>query len=93
MPARKHNEKSLLTIFLQKDTFVSCILYAVIGMITVLYTEVFPLWLLLPTARGGLSSTPQDIGLIMMISAPSQLIGQLVGKIELYFLFVFVFAL
>ena len=44
-----------------------------------MYTEVFPLFLLLPVVRGGLGSTPQDIGLIMMIGAPSQLLGQLVA--------------
>lgn len=66
-----------MTILLQKNTLVSCVLYALLGMTTVMVTEIFPLWALLPPEHGGLGSTSSSIGLLMMIGAPFQLVAQL----------------
>jgi MFS family permease len=59
-----------------KKVMVSCILYTLLGMSVSALSEVLPLWALLPIAEGGFSMDSTEIGFLLLIGAPLQLIGQ-----------------
>jgi MFS family permease len=77
-PKKKQKLDRFLAVQLlrSKKVMVSCILYTLLGMCVSALSEVLPLWALLPIAEGGFSMDSTEIGFLLLIGAPLQLIGQ-----------------
>lgn len=73
-PVRSNSLWFLLKI---RNLMISCGLYAIVGFATSIIVETFPLWVLLNIEDGGFALKSSDIGLIMMVGAPFQLVSQL----------------
>jgi hypothetical protein len=55
-------------IFRTRAPLLSCILYSLLGLVTIAYQEIIPLWALLPVEKKGLAFDPSQIGLLGLVS-------------------------
>lgn len=77
--SKKETNFFLLLWFLlrQKDILVTTAIYGFISLSDIIINEIFPLWALTDPKHGGFSFTSNDIGLILSICGPGQLLAQL----------------
>jgi MFS family permease len=75
---RSLKERSMLWRLLRSRTsFVPVLLYTLLGMCAATLQEIWPLWVLLPLNEGGFDMGSSEVGLLLVVGSPMQLIGQL----------------
>jgi MFS family permease len=76
---RSLKERSMLWRLLRsRTTVVPVLLYMLLGTCASTLQEVWPLWALLPLAEGGFNMGSSEVGLLLVVGSPVQMIGQLV---------------
>lgn len=76
---RSLKERSMLwRLMRSRTTVVPVLLYMLLGTCASTLQEVWPLWALLPLAEGGFNMGSSEVGLLLVVGSPVQMIGQLV---------------
>jgi MFS family permease len=76
---RSLKERSMLwRLMRSRTTVVPVLLYMMLGTCASTLQEVWPLWALLPLAEGGFNMGSSEVGLLLVVGSPVQMIGQLV---------------
>jgi MFS family permease len=75
---RSLKERSMLwRLMRSRTTFVPILLYTLLGAAAATLQEIWPLWVLLPLNEGGFNMGSSEVGLLLVVGSPMQLIGQL----------------
>jgi MFS family permease len=69
--------RQLRYFFRTKIIVISLLLYGLLSLIHVVAVEIFPLWLVVPSESGGFGFSSRQIGLMITITGPINIISQL----------------